>query len=225
MTNVYNWCIIYKVIFMRLKKIKNSDEIIYNSKYLVKDCKKLKGKWKELFNNDNPIELEIGIGKGGFIISKAINNPNINYIGLEKYSSVLVSAVKKLENIEINNLKIINIDAFEIDEIFDKEISTIYLNFSDPWPKKRHAKRRLTHENFLKLYDYIFKNDINIEMKTDNDDLFMYSIESFKNHGYEIRKINRDIDDIYKTEYEIKFKSIGKNINYVSIYSKGKNDK
>lgn len=210
---------------MRLKKIKNSDEIIYNSKYLVKDCKKLKGKWKELFNNDNPIELEIGIGKGGFIISKAINNPNINYIGLEKYSSVLVSAVKKLENIEINNLKIINIDAFEIDEIFDKEISTIYLNFSDPWPKKRHAKRRLTHENFLKLYDYIFKNDINIEMKTDNDDLFMYSIESFKNHGYEIRKINRDIDDIYKTEYEIKFKSIGKNINYVSIYSKGKNDK
>lgn len=210
---------------MRLKKIKNSDEIIYNSKYLVKDCKKLKGKWKELFNNDNPIELEIGIGKGGFIISKAINNPNINYIGLEKYSSALVSAVKKLENIEINNLKIINIDAFEIDEIFDKEISTIYLNFSDPWPKKRHAKRRLTHENFLKLYDYIFKNDINIEMKTDNDDLFMYSIESFKNHGYEIRKINRDIDDIYKTEYEIKFKSIGKNINYVSIYSKGKNDK
>lgn len=210
---------------MRLKKIKNSDEIIYNSKYLVKDCKKLKGKWKELFNNDNPIELEIGIGKGGFIISKAINNPNINYIGLEKYSSVLVSAVKKLENIEINNLKIINIDAFEIDEIFDKEISTIYLNFSDPWAKKRHAKRRLTHENFLKLYDYIFKNDINIEMKTDNDDLFMYSIESFKNHGYEIRKINRDIDDIYKTEYEIKFKSIGKNINYVSIYSKGKNDK
>lgn len=205
---------------MRLKKIKNSNEIIGNSKYLVKEYKNYKGKWKNLFKNNNPIELEIGMGKGDFIIKKATCNPNINYIGLEKYSSVLVSAVKKIQELEINNLKIINADAIELSDIFHEEINKIYLNFSDPWPKKRHAKRRLTHENFLKLYDYISLGKTNIEMKTDNEELFSYSLCSFKDYGYEVKEINRDLDDVYKTEYEVKFKSLGKNINYVSIYSK-----
>ena len=210
---------------MRLKKIKNADEIISKSEYMVLEYQKYIGKWKTVFKNDNPIELEIGMGKGDFLISKALNNPNINYIGLEKFSSVLVSATKKLEEINIKNLKIINLDAELLPDTFNKEISKIYLNFSDPWPKKRHAKRRLTHEKFLRLYDEIFVNDINIEMKTDNDDLFEYSLESFKEHGYIMKEIDRNIDAEYKTEYEKKFKALGKNINYVSIYTERKNNK
>lgn len=205
---------------MRLKKIKNADEIISKSKYLVSKPHDNKGKWNEIFGNNNSIELEIGMGKGDFIIKKALDNSGINYIGLEKYSSVLVSAVKKLENLDISNLKIIHFYAEGLTDIFDNEISKIYLNFSDPWPKKRHAKRRLSSETFLNLYDQIFAGECDIEMKTDNDDLFEYSLESFKNHGYKIKEINRNIDDVYETEYEKKFKSIGKNINYVSIYSK-----
>ena len=129
---------------MRLKHIKNAEEIISKSKYLVKSPRENKGNWNKVFNNDNNIEVEIGMGKGKFIIEKAIQNPNINYIGIEKYDSPLVSAVKKLEELEINNLKLICIDALGIEEVFDHEIDKIYLNFSDPWPKKRHAKRRLT---------------------------------------------------------------------------------
>ena len=123
---------------MRLKHIKNADIIINKSKYLVSNPEMYKGKWNTLFKNNNKIEIEIGTGKGKFIISKAINNPNINYIGIEKYDSPLVSAVKKLEELEINNLKLICFDAFNINDIFDREIDKIYLNFSDPWPKKRH---------------------------------------------------------------------------------------
>ena len=122
---------------MRLKHIKNADIIINNSPYLVKEPTKYKGNWNELFGNNNDIEIEIGTGKGKFIISKAIDNPNTNYIGIEKYDSPLVSAVKKLENLEIKNLKLICYDALFIEELFDKEISKIYLNFSDPWPKKK----------------------------------------------------------------------------------------
>lgn len=210
---------------MRLKKIKNAGEIIKSSKYIVNECQNYKGRWKKLFKNNNPIELEIGMGKGNFIIKKAIDNPNINYIGLEKYSSVLVSTIKKLELVDINNLKIINFYAEGIKEVFENEISKIYLNFSDPWPKKRHAKRRLTYESFLSIYDYVFEKEANIEMKTDNDELFLYSIESFVNHGYKLKDINTNRLDEYNTEYELKFKSKGKNINYVSIYSKTENNK
>ena len=129
---------------MRLKHIKNADIIISNSKYVVNNPLDYKGKWNELFLNDNDIEIEIGTGKGKFIISKAIENPNINYIGIEKYDSPLVSAVKKLEDKEIPNLRLVCFDAMNIEDLFDKEVSKIYLNFSDPWPKKRHTKRRLS---------------------------------------------------------------------------------
>ncbi|MCI7558870.1 MAG: tRNA (guanosine(46)-N7)-methyltransferase TrmB [Clostridium sp.] len=202
---------------MRLKHIKDADKIIKKSNYIIENPEEYKGKWNKLFNNDNNIEIEIGTGKGKFIIEKALQNSNINFIGIEKYDSPLVSAVKKLEELDINNLRLICYDAFTIDNIFDKEISKIYLNFSDPWPKKRHTKRRLTSSRFLEKYDLIFKDTKMIEMKTDNDDLFDYSCESFSEYGYKIvSKDTNHISDI-TTEYEDKFRSIGKNINYISV--------
>ena len=203
---------------MRLKKIKNSDKIVRECKYFVDNPSKYKNKWNEVFENSNNIEIEIGMGKGDFLINKALDNPNINYIGIEKYDSVLVYVKRKLDELNINNLRIINIDAINLLDVFGEEISKIYLNFSDPWPKKRHTKRRLTYETFLSIYDKVFVNkSVNIEMKTDNDDLFEYSLESFKEHGYKVNKIDRNIDDEYKTEYEKKFMEKGKNINFVSI--------
>ena len=205
---------------MRLKHIKNAEEIISKSKYLVKSPRENKGNWNKVFNNDNNIEVEIGMGKGKFIIEKAIQNPNINYIGIEKYDSPLVSAVKKLEELEINNLKLICIDALGIEEVFDHEIDKIYLNFSDPWPKKRHAKRRLTSSIFLNKYENLFENKKHIEMKTDNDDLYNYSCESFIENGYDIVKTDTNYLDTIRTEYEDKFISLGKNINYISVVKK-----
>lgn len=204
---------------MRLKHIKDADKIIRASSYLIENPNDYKGKWNKLFNNDNPIHIEIGMGKGKFIISRAISNPNINYIGIEKYDSPLVSAVKKLDELDspINNLKLLCFDASNINDIFDEEVSKIYLNFSDPWPKKRHTKRRLTSNNFLEKYSLIFNGKIDIEQKTDNDDLFLYSIESYKENGFEIVSENRNYFDKYTTEYEDKFISLGKNINYVHV--------
>ena len=205
---------------MRLKHIKNADEIISKSKYLVKSPKENKGKWNKVFNNDNNIEIEIGTGKGKFIIGKALENPNINFIGIEKYDSPLVSAVKKLEELELDNLKLICLDALEIEEVFDHEIDKIYLNFSDPWPKKRHTKRRLSSSVFLNKYESLFKSVKRIEMKTDNDDLYEFSSESFIENGYEIVKTDTNYFDTIRTEYEDKFISLGKNINYISVVKK-----
>ncbi|MBQ4263662.1 MAG: tRNA (guanosine(46)-N7)-methyltransferase TrmB [Bacilli bacterium] len=202
---------------MRLKHIKDADIIVNSSIYTVKDAEKYKGKWKELFQNNNDIEIEIGSGRGKFIINKALQNKNINYIGIEKYDSALVKAVKRLEEIDIKNLKLIVYDASSIENLFEKEINKIYLNFSDPWPKKRHAKRRLTSKVFLEKYDKLFTDKKVIEMKTDNDDLFDYSLISFEEYGYKIIDINRNhISDI-TTEYEDKFTKKGKNINYVKV--------
>ena len=205
---------------MRLKHIKNAEEIISKSKYLEQNPRENKGKWNKVFNNDNNIEIEIGTGKGKFIIEKAIQNPNINFIGIEKYDSPLVSAVKKLEELELNNLRLVCIDALGIEEIFNHEIDKIYLNFSDPWPKKRHAKRRLTSSVFLNKYESLFKNEKRIEMKTDNDDLYDYSCESFIENGYDIVKTDTNYLDTIRTEYEDKFIGLGKNINYISVVKK-----
>ena len=202
---------------MRLKHIKDADKIIAKSSYLVSNPFEYKNNWNKLFGNDNPIEIEIGTGKGKFIISKAIDNPNINYIGIEKYDTPLVGAVKKLNDIDIGNLKLICMDANRIEEIFGKEISKIYLNFSDPWPKKRHTKRRLSSSLFLSKYDSIFKDKKQIEMKTDNDDLYEYSLLSFEENGYKIVKTDTNYLDKYTTEYEDKFISLGKNINYIYV--------
>jgi len=193
--------------------------ICLNSKYILKNYKEYKGHFKDYFHNDNLIELEIGSGKGDFLIAKALNNPNINFIGIEKYTSIVARIAKKLECKEIPNLVFINCDAMEILDIFDKEISTIYLNFSDPWPKKRHANRRLTSEKFLNMYDKIFIGNKCILLKTDNLTLFESSIISLNKCGYVIEDISLDLensDKVYEeTEYEKKFKDKGVKINYL----------
>ena len=207
---------------MRLKKVKGALEIVSNSDYVIKEPKKYRGKYKSLFGNNNPVHIEIGSGKGDFIINMAKAYPSINFIGIEKYDSVLCKIVNKLELENIKNLKLICMDAIEIDEVFNKEIDTLYLNFSDPWPKKRHAKRRLTSEIFLKKYDLIFENKNNIIMKTDNQALFEYSIMSLNNYGYKISYISLDLHSTkefnIETEYERKFSSKGFRIYKIEVY-------
>lgn len=204
---------------MRLKNIKGASEKILKGKYFINNPSEYKGKWNKLFNNNNPIYIEIGMGKGKFIIKNAIENPNINYIGIEMYDSVILRAVEKTNDLELNNLYLIRMDARLINDIFNKEIDLIYLNFSDPWPKERHAKRRLTSPIFLERYDSIFKNSKHIIMKTDNKDLFNYSVESLKEYGYNINDISYDLhkdkNNIITTEYEDKFTNMGIKINYL----------
>lgn len=207
---------------MRLRKVKNAQNIINESQYIIKEPENYKGNYKEIFRNDNPIHIEVGMGKGDFIIENALKNPNINFIGIEKFDSVMVRAVQKLEEYNIPNLKLIKIDALDIDNIFDKEISCLYLNFSDPWPKKRHTNRRLTSEAFLSKYDLIFKDIDRIVMKTDNRHLFEYSIKSFTDYGYKINDISLDLHsddklDNIETEYEKKFVSRGMVIYYIEV--------
>ena len=202
---------------MRLKNVKGANDIIIKGLYYIENPSIYKGKWNELFNNNNPIYIELGMGKGDFIINNALKYPNINFIGIEKYDSVIVRAIQKSNELELNNLKLIRLDVINIDNIFDKEIDKIYLNFSDPWPKERHAKRRLTSNIFLDKYSKVFKNDYIIEMKTDNIDLFNYSVESLKDYGYNIEYITNDLHseniDNIETEYEHKFSSKGIKIN------------
>ena len=166
---------------MRIRNVKNKEEILNNSKFLVKDYKSNITSWSKLFNNNNPIYIEIGMGKGKFIIENAKKYPNINFIGIERFDSILAKALPKIDN-GINNLLIIRMNALEIDEVFDKEIDRIYLNFSDPWPKVRHHNRRLTSEIFLNKYDKIFKGKKEIYLRTDNPDLYTYSIETLSKH-------------------------------------------
>ncbi len=209
---------------MRLRNVKNAREIVDNSPFVVHEPKEYKGKYNEVFGNDNPIELEIGMGKGNFIIDKAMKNPNINFIGVERYESVLCRALEKLDKLELPNVKIICIDAIELDEVFDKEISTIYLNFSDPWPKKRHAKRRLTSHVFLPVYDLIFKDEKVIVQKTDNVGLYESSLVSLSTYGYTIEEVSLDLASTGMenslTEYEAKFMSQGIKINYLKARKK-----
>ncbi len=213
---------------MRLKNIKGASEKIKCGKYFIDNLYMYKGKWKEKFGNNNPIYIEIGMGKGNFIIENALTNPKINYIGIEKYDSVILRAVEKSELLDINNLYLVRMDARLIEDVFDKEIDLIYLNFSDPWPKERHAKRRLTSREFLTRYDKIFKNSGRIIMKTDNIGLFNFSIETLKEHGYNIRNVtndlHRDKENIINTEYEDKFTSMGIKINYLEADRGGKNE-
>lgn len=199
---------------MRLKKVPGALERIEASDYVIKDGKEYFGKYETLFEKKQPIHIEIGMGKGKFITEMAQLHPEINYIGIEKFDSVLIRALEKQEEMELSNLKLMRLDAEMIDEVFNHEIDRIYLNFSDPWPKKRHAKRRLTSKEFLKAYDSIFKTTKEIIMKTDNRKLFEYSIMSFTNYGYQIEEISLNLydDDIKEnvaTEYETKFHNLG----------------
>lgn len=207
---------------MRLKHVKGATSVVESSPYIINKPEEYKGKINELFNNDNPIHIEIGMGKGNFIINNAIKYPNINFIGIEKYDSVMIRAVQKLEDLNLPNLKLIRYDAFYIDNIFEKEIDTIYLNFSDPWPKERHAKRRLTSPIFLEKYQAIFKDKNRIIMKTDNRKLFEYSVQMFNEANFKIDDISLNLyEDDYKdnipTEYELKFKEKGFPIYMINV--------
>ena len=204
---------------MRLRNVKNSEERLEQSPYFIKDPKEYKGKWNTLFQNQNPIHLEIGTGKGNFLITMAKLYPEINFIGMEKFSSVLLRAIEKVQSEKLSNLYFICEDAKEIQDFFKQEISTIYLNFSDPWPKKRHEKRRLTSKEHLSLYENIFKDEKRIVQKTDNIGLFAYSLEQLSKSGYILNKVSLDLKNEkipnVLTEYEEKFSQLGFKINYV----------
>lgn len=212
---------------MRLRNKKYASSMIKESEYVIENPKEQKGKWYTIFGNEREIHIEIGMGKGNFIIQMALAHPDINYIGIEMYDSVLVMAVKQLQEREekIENLRLIRMDAKEIEEVFENEISRIYLNFSDPWPKAKHAKRRLTSEEFLTRYEHIFKNKKVIFQKTDNNALFEFSMETLKNHGYELKNVTRDLyakpmEGNIATEYEKKFVMQGIKINRLEAYQK-----
>lgn len=208
---------------MRLKNVKNANNIINSSDYVVKNPEVNKCKWSLLFSNANPISVEIGMGKGDFIIGMAKKFPDINFIGIEMFDSVIVRAVQKLEGENIPNLKLIRMDANNIGDVFENEIDTIYLNFSDPWPKARHEKRRLTSHELLSKYDNVFIKDKKIFQKTDNIDLFAFSIESLSTYGYTLKNVTLDlynnmIVDNVATEYEKKFNEKGVKICRLEAY-------
>ena len=204
---------------MRLRHVTGSEEKIYESPVVVKDPKANKGRWREVFSSDKDLFIEIGMGKGRFIIDNALKYPDRIFIGIERYSTVVLKALSKLETYEKKpeNLRFVCIDASELTEVFDEnEVSRIYLNFSDPWPKDRHAKRRLPSRQFLSLYEKILKPDGKIEFKTDNRDLFDFAIEELKPAGwtaeyvtYDLHKDEEHMKDNIMTEYEEKFSSIG----------------
>ena len=206
---------------MRLKNVKGAKDIIEASPYIIKNPEEYKGRYEELFNNKNEIHLEIGMGKGDFIINMALKHKDINFIGIEMFDSVIVRAIQKLDDMDIPNLKLIRFDATNIDDIMDGDIDTLYLNFSDPWPKNRNEKRRLTSERFLSRYESIFKGKKHIIQKTDNRKLFEFSLISFIKYGYVIKNISLDLhEDEYEnvmTEYEKRFSSLGCKIYMVEV--------
>ena len=193
---------------MRLRNVKNKEEIMNQSSFLIRNPKDYKGKWMDYFQNSHPIMIEIGMGKGKFIIENALLHPENNYIGIEKYDSVIVKALQKIKE-DIPNLVMIRADAKEIEEMFDHEVDMIYLNFSDPWPKKRHHLRRLSSSVFLEKYESIFREKKLIEMRTDNRDLFQYSLVSFSQYSYRIEDVSLDLHSDcmpeVTTEYEDRF--------------------
>ena len=197
---------------MRIRNVKNKEEILDNCSFLLNKPKEYKGKFKESFNNDNPIYLEIGMGKGQFIYQNAKKYKDINFIGIERFDSIMAKAILKME--KLDNLILIKYDANLIDNLFDHEIDKIYLNFSDPWPKNRHENRRLTSKLFLEKYKNIFKDKERIEVRTDNRDFFLYSVESLGDMGYLLNDVsfNYQSPDLIMTEYESKFRGKGANI-------------
>lgn len=194
-----------------MRNPKDKDELINGCNYIYEDN----------FKNNFPIHLEIGMGKGNFLLNMALAYPSINFIGVEKYSSVASVAIKKINEYKPENLKILIGDITSYEEKLKNKIDTIYLNFSDPWPKKRHSKRRLTSINFLKYYDKLFKGKKHIIQKTDNDELFSFSLEMYQEYGYKINKLSYDLhkEDIFNimTEYEEKFSNEGIKIKYVEV--------
>lgn len=209
---------------MRLRNIPRAQKEIDASPVAIKDEKNHRGKWAEVFGNEHPIHIEIGMGKGQFILELAKRNPEINYIGIERYSSVLLRALEKFsteEYEELQNIRFICMDAAELDEIFaPEEVEKIYLNFSDPWPKARHARRRLTSTRFLSVYEKVLVEEGVVEFKTDNRPLFEFSLEQVEEAGWELKAHTFDLhnnkemnDGNIMTEYEAKFSAMGNPIH------------
>lgn len=202
---------------MRLRHIRGAEETIAESPYVIQEPELHKGSWNQVFGNDNPIQIEVGMGKGRFIMELAKQNPDINYIGIERYSSVLLRGLQKRAQLELNNIYFMCIDAKNMADYFAPgEVNKIYLNFSDPWPKDRHAKRRLTSRQFFARYDQILKKEGHLEFKTDNQDLFTFSLEEVPEAGWKLDASTRDLhhdavlnEGNVMTEYEEKFSSKG----------------
>lgn len=204
---------------MRLRNIAGSREIIGESGFVVHSPERQKGNWPGIFGNNNPVHLEIGMGKGRFLMDMAKEHPAINYVGIEKYSSVLLRAVQKMEQepAPLPNVRFIRMEAEAITDVFGQgEVGRIYLNFSDPWPKDRHAKRRLTSREFLSRYDKLLKPDGQLEFKTDNKELFAFSLEELEPAGWRAKEVTYDLhhdkgmmEGNIMTEYEERFSSMG----------------
>lgn len=212
---------------MRLRNVRGSKEEIDTNEYVIHNPEQHKGKWKEVFGNDNPLHIEIGMGKGKFICQLAVENPNINYLGIEKYSSVLIRGIEKRKDLELSNLFFLCLDAETVNNVFDKgEVERIYLNFSDPWPKDRHARRRLTSKEFLSRYKGFLKEEGEIIFKTDNRLLFDFSLEEAEsagwalvNHTYDLHNSEYVTGNVM-TEYEEKFSGLGNPIHRMVIKQK-----
>ena len=209
---------------MRLRNIPGADDAIAQNTCVIKKPERYKGKWSTVFGNSNPIRLEIGMGKGRFLMKHAMKHPDVNYIGVEMYSSVLYRALERKEKEEfqgLDNIRFLCLDARYLSDVFaPNEIDRIYLNFSDPWPKARHAKRRLTSKEFLKRYEEYLRSDGILEFKTDNTALFRFSLEQVKEVGWHMHQYSFDLHNNAKmcegnimTEYEHKFSSKGMPIN------------
>ena len=216
---------------MRLRNIPGAKEAIENSRFVVHQVQEKKGNWNRVFENNNPIYIEVGMGKGRFLMEMAALNPEINYIGIEKYSSVLIRAIQKMEEQELPNVRFIRMDAEEITEVFGAgEADRIYLNFSDPWPKDRHAKRRLPSRQFLARYEKILKPEGTIEFKTDNRPLFDFALEELEPAGWQAEEVTFDLHADERlmqgnvmTEYEERFSAAGNPICKY-IIKKGKTE-
>ncbi|MBQ8031277.1 MAG: tRNA (guanosine(46)-N7)-methyltransferase TrmB [Butyrivibrio sp.] len=217
---------------MRLRNIAGSREVIADSVFTIKDPEQKKGLFKkDVFRNDNPVHVEIGMGKGRFLMDMAQLHPDINYIGIEKYSSVLLRALQKQEQLLLPNIIFIRMDAEDITEVFAPgEVDRIYLNFSDPWPKDRHAKRRLPSRQFLDRYDKILVPEGVVEFKTDNRDLFMFALDEVEPAGWTLDAVTYDLHHDEKmmvgnvmTEYEERFSQAGNPIYKYIISRKGSN--
>ena len=209
---------------MRLRNIPGADDVIMHHPIAVKQETQYRGRWKELFENTNPVHIEIGMGKGQFLLTLAKKNPTINYVGIERYSSVLLRALEKFDTeefCELTNIRFICMDAMELPNVFaEGEVAKIYLNFSDPWPKARHARRRLTSTRFFAQYEKVLIKEGVVEFKTDNRRLFEFSLEQVQEAGWELVGATFDLhhdrvmnEGNVMTEYEEKFSSLGNPIH------------